>query len=478
MRKYFDPYLDLRAIGMFRIMLAAVLILDLLINKWPNLTAFYTEEGVLNSTVMDSIIANTPDRGIYRFGLLEFFDSRQSVGLFFIFTILSYLCLLIGYRTRLTSVLAFAFLWSIHQRNSFVLSGPDELLINLLFIAMFLPLDQRYSFFTVGEKGSDSQYRGVPAFYTLFFIGLVYFFQAFLKDGHVWENGDAISYALMENLWTNNSAGWLLDQEQLCQFLSSSTLWIEYSIPVLLFLPVVQKWSRMLAIVLLLGLHWTIFIFLDLGLFPILVPTFVVLLLPSEFIDWLVKKLRGRISFSRTPQLLKAWYNPKWKTFVIAPFLIVFGILVLWQSALRSPTLQASLPQPNVLKKLENTSLLFQYWGFYAPNPSIVHGWFKVVGVRPDGSRVDLKSNLPLSNTEQGLEHYKGNYSWNVLYYKTLLYRYVSSRELLNAWAKYEYTNHAHEGYVRVELVTYTKKILAPKQETPLTYATFAYFPY
>ena len=135
-RKHFDPYLDLRAIGIFRILLFGVLIVDLLVNKWPSIVPFYTDEGLFSNEMVQRIVEVNPNRWIYNWTLLKWFETKNGVGFFFILTLISYVLTLIGYRTRGFSVLSFIALWSIHMRNSLALAGPDEILINLLFISI------------------------------------------------------------------------------------------------------------------------------------------------------------------------------------------------------------------------------------------------------------------------------------------------------------------------------------------------------
>ena len=461
-QKYFNPYLDYRGLGLFRLFLGSLLIIDLLVNKWPNLEAFYTDSGLLNRETLASIIEADGLRSIYNLGLLSFFDSINGVQFFFSLSLLCYICLTIGFRSRVFSVLAFIALWSIHQRNSFVLSGPDELMINFLFIGMFLPLDQRFTFFRSGIKLKANQHKGIASFYFLFFIGLVYFFQAFLKTGHLWENGDAISYALMETIWTKPWSSFLLEQEAVCTFLTKSTLWIEYSIPLLIFFPWINKWTRVLAVILLIGLHGTIFIFLDLGLFPFIVPTFAVLLLPSNVFDYFENKLKQYKLKIKAIEMVPITdkYKGKFKS-IAGVFLIFILFIVTWKSSLSSERLKEKLPNPEFMKSLNNTSMFSQYWGFYAPNPSITHGWFKVVGVKPDGTMVDLRTMKLLSMDDSEIDAYR-NYSWNVFYYKTMVYNYVSSRPLLDRWSEFEYQAARETGHriVQVQIISFKQRIL------------------
>tara|TARA_B110000285_G_scaffold41132_1_gene45188 strand:- start:235 stop:1701 length:1467 start_codon:yes stop_codon:yes gene_type:complete len=479
--KYFNPYLDLRALGIFRLFLGTLLILDLLINKWPFLEAFYTDTGVLSQGILDTIISSDPSREMYRWGLLQFFDSVNAVSFFFILTLASYILMTIGFRSKIFTILSFIALWSIHQRNGLILSGPDEIMINLLFIAMFLPLDQRFSFFRVGNQIVNNQHKSFATFYFLFFIGMVYFYQAFLKTGNLWINGDALSYALMEKIWTKPLATSLLEYPELCHFLSSFTLLIEYSIICLLFFPLLNKWTRLLSVILLLGVHWTIFLFLDLGLFPIIVPTFAVLLIPSFVWDYLGRKLNNWKSKRKSIEQseLLVGLQKKLKPLSIVLLGIVF-VLVVWRSALSSESFITYLPQPTFVKKLNHTSLFFQYWGFYSPNPSITHGWFKVVGVRSNGQEIDLRTGKKITMNDTNLQSYR-NYSWLVFYYKTILYNYISSRELLNKWSDYEYQkyirSYSYGEIAQVRIIAFTETILAPGKSTPTGNFIFSYAP-
>lgn len=480
-KKYFNPYLDLRAIGAFRILMAIVLILDLLINKWPYLEAFYTEQGVLDHSVLNAIINANPSSSLYQFGLLYYIDDYFGVTIFFVLTFIVYVCLGIGYRSKLMSILAFGLLWSIHQRNPIVLSGPDEILINFLFISLFLPLGSRYSLFRSRDYITQNRYLSFGTFYALFFIGMVYFYQAFLKSGHLWENGEALAFALQETIWTKSTASYLLSFPELCAVLSDMAKWIEYAIFPLLFLPLMNKWSRFSSGILLLILHWTIFVFLDLGLFPIIVPMFVVLLFPSEFFDKLEAFFKKRKRTFEPLTLNRFRFIDSKKVRLISnAFLIGIFVIINWKASLTIPSMNKSLPEMSFMKKINHSSLFYQYWGFYCPNPSITHGWYKVVGINDRGEKIDLKNGKPLSLDDSDLDHYR-SYSWLVLYYKTILYGQVNSRSLLNKWAEFEYEqaiiNNAHENIVQVQIMDFRQTIISPTEVTGIQNAIISYSP-
>src|SRR5207342_1437647 len=54
-------------------------------------------------------------------------------------------CILLGYKTRLTTLLSWVFLLSLQNRNPLILQGGDDLLRMLLFWGIFLPWHKYYS---------------------------------------------------------------------------------------------------------------------------------------------------------------------------------------------------------------------------------------------------------------------------------------------------------------------------------------------
>ncbi len=475
----FNPYLDVRSLGAFRIVLGAVLILDLLFYKLPVHEVFYSNQGIFDPATVDAVIQHDPTRWWYNLGLLSFIQSPGGVVMVFTFTLICYSCFTLGIRTRWFGILSFVLLWSIHQRNPMVVSGPDELLINLLFVGLFLPLDQRFSW-TRSRPEMKLQHKSFASFYALFFIGMMYFFQAFLKTGHLWENGEALSYALMEDLWIKSPAHWLANYPDACHFLTHATVYLEYAILPLLFFPWWNEKARLLVMLLLMGFHWAIFIFLDFALFPLIISSVVLLIAPSSFWE-LCRRLLPRLrwkwpvkSVRSMPRALQQWQQK-----LATPFLVAFLLLIVWKSAVVAPQWQASLPHPSWMKQLYHTTLLRQDWGFYGPNPSITHGWFKTVGVTAQNAMIDLRTKQSYQPNEQGLEAYK-DYPWELLYYNVVLRGFPQGRRILDNWGNYEYRKLLENGeqqFLQVQILGFKQTITAPQQAKPLQISPIAYAP-
>jgi hypothetical protein len=473
----FDVSLDFRSIAIFRIALALLLILDLLFYKMPFAEAFYSDAGILDDQTFDELIHTVPNGKLFGFGLLSLVSSVQAVQFFFVITLCVYILLLAGVFSRASAILSFVMLWSIHQRNPYVLSGPDELLINLLFIAMILPTDQRFSLVRVGDK-RDGTLTGPTAFYVLFFVGMVYFFQAFLKEGELWKNGQALSYAVMETLWTKPLAAAMIAKTELCVLLSKTTIWFEYAVPLLLFFPFRNGLTRSIAIVLILLFHWTIFLFFDVGFLPWIASTYAILIMPPVLWKWLSKIRKWPEIKLRTKQV-----RPKIRLKTSLPFqwasLSIMLAVMLWGSFLVSIRMHEILPNPAFMKTLQKSSLFRQNWGFYAPDPSTIHGWCKVAGITSNGQVIDLRAQKTFKYDESDLENYR-NYSWQVFVYRTCIYGDPLQRRILDNWASYEFERAKglqQFDIVQVQLIRFTRIILAPGKSTDIASMVAGYAP-
>ncbi|NES72609.1 MAG: hypothetical protein F6K24_49165, partial [Okeania sp. SIO2D1] len=130
--------LDLRSLALFRVGLALVIIVDLIIRA-GDLRSLYSDAGVMPRTLLKEITN-------------PFYWSINSIsgepfvqGLIFLIVGLIAIALLVGYRTRLATIAMWAFVISIQNRNPALSFAADHVLRALLFWAMFLPLGASYS---------------------------------------------------------------------------------------------------------------------------------------------------------------------------------------------------------------------------------------------------------------------------------------------------------------------------------------------
>ena len=129
---------DLRGLALFRIALGLILIADLLIRA-PDLILWLSDDGL---TPREWIIQWNNE---WRFSLYFIHGHWLWAVLLNCVAALSAVALILGYRTRLSTLASFVLLGSLHFRAPMLLQGGDILLVAMLFWSIFLPMGARYS---------------------------------------------------------------------------------------------------------------------------------------------------------------------------------------------------------------------------------------------------------------------------------------------------------------------------------------------
>jgi len=144
--------IDPRALGAFRIALALLLLGDLLVYRLPGLRAFYTDDGVLPRSTLAEVYPTLEAASIHAAS-----GSARVQAALLALAAGAAACLLVGYRTRASTGLSLVLLASLYARNPFVINGGNTILVAFLFLALFLPLDARWSLGTT--RRSDGRDR-------------------------------------------------------------------------------------------------------------------------------------------------------------------------------------------------------------------------------------------------------------------------------------------------------------------------------
>lgn len=130
--------IDSRSLAAFRILAGLLVIADLLLRS-RNFGFFYTESGVVPRSLARELSAE------YAVSIYHLTTDPTLIGALFVLQGTIALQLIVGYKTRLATVLTFLFVVSLDHHNPLVLSYADTLFRFLLFWAMFLPLGERWS---------------------------------------------------------------------------------------------------------------------------------------------------------------------------------------------------------------------------------------------------------------------------------------------------------------------------------------------
>lgn len=255
---------DLRSLALFRVVLALVIISDLVVRS-TDLVAHYTDHGVL------------PREFFFKYNLWYWKVSfhlltGSAFGQALLFGIAGFfaLLLLVGYRTRIVTMVSWVFLISLHVRNPLILNSGDLLLGMLLLLSIFLPLGARYSF----DSALNTKPREVPTRIVSFATAAIllqvislYWFSVLLKSGPEWRvDGTAVYYALNMDMISTPIGKFFLPFEGLLTVLTWGVLAFEIIGPALLLVP--SNFVRVAAIAGFLAMHAGFGMFLSIGIFP------------------------------------------------------------------------------------------------------------------------------------------------------------------------------------------------------------------
>jgi hypothetical protein len=130
--------IDTRSLALFRMLAGTLVIVDVLLRA-RNFSFFYTDSGVVPLELATDV---TPE---YAISVYYLTSDPTIIAILFGVHLLVGIQLLVGYKTRIATILAFLFVISIHHRNPFILSFADTLFRLLLFWGIFLPLGDRWS---------------------------------------------------------------------------------------------------------------------------------------------------------------------------------------------------------------------------------------------------------------------------------------------------------------------------------------------
>ncbi|MCA9385931.1 HTTM domain-containing protein [Candidatus Dojkabacteria bacterium] len=288
-RNYLKTYfaIDTRSLAIFRIALALLILIDLGIRS-TDLIAHYSDFGILPRDVLIGQFMNDSYISLH---LLS--GNVYVIVALFIVAALFAVMLLLGYKTKLATIVSWILLVSLHNRNDMILNGGDVLFRLLLFWGMFLPLGATYSLDSIKEKSKERAHLSVASAALLFQVAYVYVFSALLKDNPIWTlEGTAVYYALSVDQFTRPLGYVLYQFPELMKLLSFGTLYLELYGPIIaLFLIFPKHIPRTLMAFSFMLMHLGFTLTMELGIFPYIGMAAWLVFLPSSFWEWFLKFL-------------------------------------------------------------------------------------------------------------------------------------------------------------------------------------------
>ncbi|WP_232688766.1 HTTM domain-containing protein [Halobacterium zhouii] len=384
---------DARALAAFRVGVGALLLADLALRA-RNLTAFYTDAGVLPRPLLAEQYPAFAAFSLHALSGAAWFQ----VVLFAVAGVAA-LCLLVGYRTRLATVVSLVLLASLHARNPLVLNAGDSLLRRLLLWGAFLPLGARWSVDAAGASRRSSvrdHVASVASAALLVQVVLVYVVNAVLKlRGDAWLSGDAVRVVFALDQFTVFLGDALAQYPALLEMASHVWLTMLVASPLLI---VLAGRRRAVFAGLFASVHLGMLLTMQLGLFPLISVVALVPFLPPVVWNELAacvperpqnalsrtrNRLAGALPFAPRRPTASARIDTsgglraavgRWRARVTPAVAAVFLAFVLVWTAMSvglvaTPDSVASTVDPEERR-----------WDMFAPEPLNVDGWYVVPG--------------------------------------------------------------------------------------------------
>lgn len=396
--------LDLRSIGAFRIFMGAIFIADLIVRSF-DLKAFYSDYGVLSrETLLDT------SHRLFHLSINMISGEVWVQAVLFIIAGLAGFCYMIGYRSRLMAFICFFFAVSIQMRNTIVLNSGDNLFRLMFFFSMFLPLSARYSVDNLMGRNKKlnampNQYASVATIGLMIQVCLIYLITGLHKvPGVEWQTGTAVYYVMHAELFSSKLGYALTAYPKLMEFLTYATLYLELYGWLLIFIPIFNKYFRLLGVLIFIGLHVGFLLCMHLGFFPWVDIAAWIPIIPGLFWDKMnfkfLKKWRDSIGdfFKKVVAYFqnRPLHRPFEYRYALGPIgtvlmMIYIPLMVSWNFQ--------SLKYFNLPIELQRTMQypgLWQSWKMFAPNPIKNDGWFVWEAQLRGGQVIDLRTKEPV----------------------------------------------------------------------------------
>ncbi|RQG93210.1 HTTM domain-containing protein [Natrarchaeobius halalkaliphilus] len=177
---------DTRTLAVFRVFVGLLIVADVLLRS-RNFSYFYTETGAVPRSLAHTLSSDGA------FSFYHYTTDPTVIAALFAIQILIAIQLIVGYKTRLATVLSFLFVISLDHHNPLVTSYADILFRLLLFWAIFLPIGERWSIDAVhSDRQPRTNVASMASALILFQMVYMYFHNGVHKiESDLWTGGEA-----------------------------------------------------------------------------------------------------------------------------------------------------------------------------------------------------------------------------------------------------------------------------------------------
>ena len=373
LRAFWFGEADVAPVALFRI-LFGLLLFNWFWQLFPNLTAFFTDEGILPRR---ELALSDPDR----LSLLNLSGDWLLVAIVWLVSCVVALALTLGWHTRVMGLLAFALVSTFSWRDPLILDGSDLVFRFVPLWLAFTAAGGRWSF-DARRRSDGPALRGwaLPIRILELQIAWIYLATGLEKLGGIdWIVGTAAYYALqLEYTFARPWAHGIAVDPTLSHLISWHTLAVELAFQPLVMIP--SRLTRLVAAVSAAAMHVGILLLMNVGNFPLVMIAACVLFVPAE---WIHRLMRENIPITRAAPRA----HPR-----AAALLLPLLAATVFVTAVPSQ-LEAIRPRGDIGRTLRSLSL-DQRWDMFSPNSARSDGWMLAPATLADGTRLDLLSQL------------------------------------------------------------------------------------
>lgn len=434
---------DLRSLALMRILIGYGLVFDT-IYRMTDIKSHYSDDGVLPTFEAKKILAQYD---WFSFHVLSG-ELWYQYSLFGVLLALAF-CLLIGFKTKVVTPLAWLFFLST-QNRFFLPNYPGDYIMSIaLFWGCFLPWQARFSVDALKSKkyrDMSSQYLGFASV-AFFLQAAVFFFAAGLSKiaaGGTWFDGTGVYYVLnCIRFYTGYLTG-ITEYPWLVEFATYSTPWTEVIVPILLFSPFCHGPLRSLAIFIICTYLLSFNLGLNIHQLGILGIFLYLGMLPAWFWDKsaiLMSRLRGK----KPPQIDPSKglsHFPDWVSSPLARVAVNITVVVFFVGVMHHYTIKMAkyyspdvkpiyaLDYPIRALRLNNIFRMFS-------DPSVFltrDGWDVAPGRLRSGKMINVYNGKDLSfERPESLNELLGGFRWR---------RYITTINWRPFWNKRHISNY------------------------------------
>ncbi|WPU65930.1 HTTM domain-containing protein [Peredibacter starrii] len=200
---------------------------------------------------------------------------------------------MIGFKTRISTIICFVLMVSLQNRNYAILNSGDTIMRCLLFLMIFAPTQVKFSVDAYLREKSGEPYKPdiliLPLRLMQLQFSLVYFATTLFKlKGYDWVDGTAVYYTSRLVNFQRIVLPFVFDFPSLVKFATWSALFIEFAMGTLVWVKELRIWVLLSGILLHLGIE----VSMSIGFFEwVMIAGYILFLEPDE-VRWFTTRFK------------------------------------------------------------------------------------------------------------------------------------------------------------------------------------------